>query len=78
MKKIMQIPEETVQKWVYLITIPAAIISGICALISAMLVQQEAGLFFFKIFAGVMSFIAIYSIQISKAISWKKKEDEDE
>lgn len=76
MKDFSKIPEETVQKWVYLITIPAAIVSGVCAVVSALLLQQETGVLFFKIFAGTVGFIAIYSIQISKMIQWKKKDDE--
>jgi hypothetical protein len=77
MKDIMQIPEATVQKWVYAITIPMALISGISAIIFVVLLQQGPALVLFKVFAGVMGFIAIYSIQISKAIQWKKKDGDE-
>ena len=77
MKDFSEIPEATVQKWVYAITIPMALVSGISALAFVVLLQQGPALLLFKVFAGVMGFIAIYSIQISKAIQWKKKDDKE-
>lgn len=74
--KLFDISEEKVRFCVYLIAIPVAIISGISAVIFAAMLNQELGILSFKIFAGIMGFIAIYTIQTYNVVQWKQKDDE--